>query len=135
MLSFLATSPDEHLRWVSAQAQATKPLYPRAALLWFRECEAYAEDTRLALAWALETARYEEGLRLAVTLARYWWVLGECHKGRAWLGAFLEGASDAPADLRKHARLWLVALSGWNEPALTHRDQRSQLHLGSDLLE
>lgn len=117
MLSFLATSPDEHLRWVSAQAQATEPLYSYASLLWLCECDAYAEDTRLALRWALERGRHEEGLRLAVGMARYWWVLGEGVEGHVWLGIFLAEASEAPAELRECARLWLLALSGGDDPA------------------
>lgn len=111
MLRSLAHSPDEHFRWVSAQLDATEPLFQDAKLLWISEMNAYAADAQPALRWALEQARMEEGLGLALAMARYWWVLGERSSGRSWLLAFI-ALPCMSAELSLRARLWLYALRG-----------------------
>ncbi len=111
MLKSLSLSPHQHLRWVTAQLEATERLFHGAKLLWLAEMDAYAEDAQLALRWALQHLRVNEGLRLALAMARYWWVVGERSTGRGWLRAFISPPG-APTYLVRRARHWLLALQG-----------------------
>ncbi len=119
-LERLAERPHDEARAVGRRhaayyAELAEALRPRlggpkgeAAL---RRLDAEGGNLRVALAWARDHDAGALGLRLAGALARYWDARGEYSEGRAWLAAFLAGATVDDSGARAGALNGAAALA------------------------
>jgi non-specific serine/threonine protein kinase len=98
-----AGARQRHAEFFLALGEAAAPELDRPKRAeWFERLEAEHDNVRGALEWLLGNDA-EACLRLATAFWGFWNVYGDMTEGRRWLGAALDAARQAPAQVRMKA--------------------------------